>query len=856
MASDGESKLLEQCNICIICSKDLSRDTAEQLAATISQHGGEATLVEPGDAVPEVTQFSHLVSHTIDFPAYDTACDALIPVVKPQWVNTSLAKRKLANPRQYSPDPRLFLNDVVVTCGDIPEGDKDAIIGGVVAKGGLYSPRISAMVTHLVDLTTDSDKARLVHARKLPIKVLLPHWFDDCLKLGRRIDERPYTLPDPEILRAGPDVPIRWQENKDLVGASSPEPSKLPSRAKSVHSEDQRSVFHEKCVMLSTDLGIGVHLRESIETVLKQGGATMTTDVNHADMLICRYREGFVYRTASRLNKEVGNLAWLYHLMTFNTYTSPLRRLLHYPISRAGIPGFQDLKISLSNYIGEARIYLENLIAASGAECTKTLKQENTHLITAHGNSEKCSAAREWGLQVVNHLWLEESYAKWRLQPASDPRYSHFPLRTNLGEVAGQTRLDRDVLEHIFFSSEDTVPPSPRRAMQSKDQNTAAMQPPAETKRRIENAAETTHGTPQANGKSRRPSEHKKLQTPARSRLMSEGKENDTPSSTSSRRSKETATARLHDIAPDIALYEKEMKRVGGVIYGGRRKSDEDRVRENHKKRRSVEAQDGSDGEHANEAKRQKKSRPPIAMHLLITGYQKWVGKGNEKKEDADKRHLRDLGIMVVQDARKCTHIAAPSILRTTKFVNALAYGPTIVHTDFITDCLKKDELMDPADFPLVDQASEKKFGFSLAKSTAKAKANKNKLLRGYRIHCVEDIRGGIDAFKSIIEANGGECLPFRGRLGLANQARREESDDEDSDMDDNQPGRNEVFLLSSAGPKHARLWPRFRQLALDIKKTPRIVRVDWLLDMAMSQEPHPPEEYELTEDMVEDVDE
>lgn len=211
---------------------------------------------------------------------------------------------------------------------------------------------------------------------------------------------------------------------------------------------------------------------------------------------------------------------------------------------------------------------------------------------------------------------------------------------------------------------------------------------------------------------------------------------------------------------------------------------------------------------------------------------------------------------MVVQDARRCTHMAAPSILRTPKFVNALAYAPMIVSTDFIASCLEQDELLDPADFPLVDEAAETKFRFSLAKATDKAKNNKNKLLRGFRIYCVDDIRGGFDAFKSIVDANGGDCFLFRGRLALANHSRREESEDEDSDVDDGEPGRNEAFLLSSVEPKHARLWPRFRQVALDIKRTPRIVRVDWLLDMAMSQELRPTEEYELTDEMIGDADE
>lgn len=220
------------------------------------------------------------------------------------------------------------------------------------------------------------------------------------------------------------------------------------------------------------------------------------------------------------------------------------------------------------------------------------------------------------------------------------------------------------------------------------------------------------------------------------------------------------------------------------------------------------------------------------------------------------KRALRDLGIMVVQDARRCTHLAAPTILRTTKFVNALAYAPMIVSTDFVNQCLEKDELLDPADFPLVDKAAETKFKFSLAEASKRAKKNKNNLLRGFRIYCVEDIRGGLDAFKSIVEANGGECLLFRGRLALANNSRREESDDEDGETNDDEAGRNEVFLLSSAESKHARLWPRFRQVAEDVKRTPRIVRVDWLLDMAMSQELRSADEYELSDEMIGNGDE
>ncbi|OJJ97833.1 hypothetical protein ASPACDRAFT_79961 [Aspergillus aculeatus ATCC 16872] len=852
----GESQLFSQCKICIICSRDLPADAAHQLAFTFEQHGGESVIYEPPAEFPPLTEFTHLMSCTVDFPAFEAANDALIPVVKPYWLQACLQKRKLANPRQYSPDPRLILNDVVVTCGDIPEGDKEAIIGGVLAKGGLYSPRISQPVTHLVDLTADSDKARLIIAKRLKIKIVLPHWFDDCLKLGRRIDERPYLLPDPEILRAAPDAPIRSAENRDIIGASTPDPTNLPVAVQSSDELPRLNVFEAKSVMLAPDLGIGSRLSGSIGDIIREGGGSVVSDISAADILICRYREGFAYRMAFQLNKDIGNLSWLYHLMTYNTWTSPLRRLLHYPISRKGIPGFQGFKISLSNYVGEARSYLEHLITATGAECTKTLKQENTHLVTAHGNSEKCAAAKEWGLQVVNHLWLEESYAKWKLQPVSDPRYTHFPKRTNLGEVVGQTRLDKAVLEsQLLLESNNGVqaPSSPRPVMQHKDQNTVTSKTPkivqqssARTTESETEVPRTSGATPRVADKSRNAMDPPKLQTPARTRLTSEGKENDTPSSTSSRKSKEVAAARLHDLAPDMALYEKEKRRVGGVIHGGRRVSDEDRVVLNpSKKRVSMEPQDESDEDETTETKRQKKSRPPVAMHLLITGYQKWVK--NPKTEDSDKRQLRDLGILVVQEAKRCSHLAAPSILRTPKFVNALAYGPVLMNIDFVTQCLKQNALLDPADYTLKDKASEEKYGFKLENARTNAKANKNKLLHGYQIYCVETIRGGFDAFKSIVDANGGQCTLFRGRVSYRSQ--REESEESSEDDD---PSRKEVYLLSSTESDQVKTWPRFRSMVLSTGKTPRIVRVEWLLDMAMSQKLHAADAYELSEEMAE----
>jgi hypothetical protein len=133
--------------------------------------------------------------------------------------------------------------------------------------------------------------------------------------------------------------------------------------------------------------------------------------------------------------------------------------------------------------------------------------------------------------------------------------------------------------------------------------------------------------------KSKRPQAFKEPQTPASSKFIATGKENITPSTTNSRKSKEAASARLHDLATDIQLYEKERKRRGGVVYGGRRKSDEDRVVIGRK--RSVDEASERGTSEETEVKKPKLGNPPPTMRLVVSGYKKWVG--HARVEDNDK---------------------------------------------------------------------------------------------------------------------------------------------------------------------------------------------------------------------------
>ena len=415
------------------------------------------------------------------------------------------------------------------------------------------------------------------------------------------------------------------------------------SDSTSAESPDKcQQIFKGHAILLSYDLLLSNHLRTAIEDVVQREGGQIVKDIQNADTLICQFRYGGDFHAAASQDKTIGNLTWLYHLIRQSSWTDPLRRLLHYPIAREGLPGFKGYRISLSNYNGEARVYLENLAKAAGCEFTKTMKMDNTHLITAHLRSEKCEAAKEWGIKIVNHLWLEESYAKWQIQSLTDARYTHFPAKAKLCDVVGQTSIDKGALEMHFFqvhpASEQAHQNDMAASIQVEQQSSSGLQdkcPNPESGATPSKDLPPAHRSESDNDQeppSRRRGQGKvskslktALQTPTSLKIRSQSKENETPS-TGSRSAKQKAAARLQDMSSDIALYEKERKRVGGVVFGGRRSDDDSVLRGQLKRSASTELRDMSisSGDETH-TKRAKKNNLSPVMKLLVTGHKRWT---------------------------------------------------------------------------------------------------------------------------------------------------------------------------------------------------------------------------------------
>lgn len=670
--------------------------------------------------------------------------------------------------------------------------------------------------------------------------MLRHHRFNDCLRLGRRISEGPYLLPDPEILEPLNGTHPRSNRDLRLIGVS----AHIDKNALTPPSSPvTRSVFKRHKIMLSKDLGINEHLESTILAIVESAGGHLVHSVKEADTLVCQYRESRDFREAGAADLVIGNLPWLYHIISSDSWTSPMRRLLHFPISQTGLPGFRAYRISLSNYNGDARLYLENLAKAAGCEFTKSMKQDNTHLITAHSMSEKCDAAKEWNIHMVNHLWLEDSYAKWAIQSVATSRYTHFPARTNLGEVVGQTEVDKEALKTYFLPSKDKAPAKAETTPATNTENKSKSERPDGTNRKpdvpksspaLSHRIKDVNSTPATSRKGRRSVVIEDMSTPA---PVSAGKENETPS-TGGRSAKAKAMSNMAGYAEDFAKLAKEKKQKGGIIYGGR--SSEDRVQSTAPKRSmSLESESGQEEP---KPKRSKKANVEPKFKLLVTGYQDWSQDQDTFRGDSVcyidpltyvgltfvQERLAQLGIELIEDPIGCSYLVAPKILRTKKFVCAMAGAPTILSINFALDCLTQDKLLNPKDYPLIDKVGEDSYHFKLADAVKRAKANQGHLLKGQTLFITQDVRGGPQTYRDIIEVNGGKCTVFKGRS--TSLAIAEQSEDEMTDPN------GFLYLISGTSKPETNLWPKFQEQVEAEGREARIVKTDWMLDIALSQ--------------------
>lgn len=245
-------------------------------------------------------------------------------LVTPKWVERS-ALVGLQDPAYFSPDPSMIFSGVSATATDLSQADIEVLSAGITALGGQWRTGLTKEVTHLFALTTGSLKyeTAMHYKEEVGITILVPHWFDDSVRLGiRGLSTAEYEWPEPRVFKVG------WGALQAAGGVGGMEGGGIKKEEKKDEdfTEEKRAlydtvllspgstallsdappgnVWNGHKILLSSCLGLTRSQRKAHEADIKREGgvvvewATKVDElevVDKADILVTRYRSGPVY---------------------------------------------------------------------------------------------------------------------------------------------------------------------------------------------------------------------------------------------------------------------------------------------------------------------------------------------------------------------------------------------------------------------------------------------------------------------------------------------------------------------------------------------------------------------------------
>ncbi|KAG1727036.1 hypothetical protein EDB19DRAFT_1643230 [Suillus lakei] len=382
-------------------------------------------------------------------------------VVSGMWVQRSIVLGKLqlrlivvVSEQYYSPDPTMIFSGIVACATDLSPSDLEVLSAGITSLGGQWRTGLTRDVTHLFALHEQSDKYQTAmhFAPHTHMSVLTPHWFDDSVRVGRRVPEGPYLWPDPKVLQPGmqvttdDDVEI-GESGKKKRQKSGETRLSSPIVTEEAERRDGVNVWAGRRLLLSRSLELGKGHREAVEANIQRAGGTVVKEeaqedeeatlVDECDVFVTRYRSGKAYFKAARSSRPIliGNLTWMFHVDASGTLSDPHDSLLWYPVPRGGIPGLNECEITVTNYTGAARDYLKKLIQVMGARFTPSMSQSNKVLVAGYSPSPKTQRAVAWSIPIVNHTWLEDCFIAWKNLTVGVDKYILFPPGVDFGKM-------------------------------------------------------------------------------------------------------------------------------------------------------------------------------------------------------------------------------------------------------------------------------------------------------------------------------------------------------------------------------------------------------------------------------------
>ncbi|TFK90623.1 hypothetical protein K466DRAFT_543199 [Polyporus arcularius HHB13444] len=481
-------------NVFYYISETLPLRTRNQLSETLDAHGGTPVSLSN----PALTHFITSSLALEDF-VESLPDDSRAYTVTPFWVERCAILDSRQDPLCYSPDPAYLFSGVTATATGLTKPDCELMSAAISALGGQWRTILTNEVTHLFALVPEGpayETAMRFAEQTKQMCVLVPHWFDDTVRLGiRDLPTRYYEWPEPRVFQQRPEGRT---SQEDVDYEPSPERLLLYETA-TLSNDDQkkirpapRNVWKGKRLLLGLSLELSDSQKKALHTdIRRQGGelvelssAKYLSDaerardelakLDEADIFVTRFRSGAAYAKAYQQKKTIGTLAWLWYVRASGTLTRPADQLLHYPIPNHPADGFEKEIITVSNYTGKDREYLKTLITLMGGKFTPSMTADkNTAVVAAFMSGVKTDKATSWSIPIVNHTWVEDCFVQWRrLTPARD-KYITFPPGVDFSTVLAERGLGKITwepgqLEEMQRVADEATTRTPRKRRKSK----------------------------------------------------------------------------------------------------------------------------------------------------------------------------------------------------------------------------------------------------------------------------------------------------------------------------------------------------------------------------------------------------
>ncbi|KAI0820066.1 hypothetical protein BC628DRAFT_1399403 [Trametes gibbosa] len=449
---------------------------------------GDVLIARGAKAAPSLShpKLTHFITSSIALEDFVESLpeDSSAHVVTPRWVERSAVLASLQDPEYYSADPAYLFSGIAATATDLSQADCELMSAAITALGGQWRSALTRDVTHLFALAPGSAKyeTALHFKEKTGVCILVPHWFDDTVRLGiRDLPTKNYEWPEPRVFEQRPEGRT---SQEDAEYEPPPERMMLYNTSSMTNEEQRkvkpaaRNVWNGKRILLGLSLDLSDNQRKALGAdIRRQGGEVVevstSRSISHADRVreelehleeadvyVTRYRTGAAYAKAYKRGMTIGTLAWLWYVRASGTLTRPADQLLHYPIPDKPAEGFGKEVITVTNYTGKDREYLKKLITLMGGDFTASMSAEkNTIVVAAYLHGTKTDKATSWSIPIVNHTWIEDCFVQWRRLTPAREKYIVFPPGVDFSTVLAERGLGRIVwdpaqLEKMFQAAE------------------------------------------------------------------------------------------------------------------------------------------------------------------------------------------------------------------------------------------------------------------------------------------------------------------------------------------------------------------------------------------------------------------